>query len=75
MNYQGVNILEHSWTFLTILLIKDAGLISGYTGHVPISRDQFGISYGELSYMATRKIDKSDQNVLQISYVLFSTKS
>jgi len=24
---------------------KDAGLISGYTGHVPISRDQFGLSY------------------------------
>ena len=29
-------------------IIKDAGLISGYTGHVPISRDQFGLSYGKI---------------------------
>ena len=31
-----------------ILSFKDAGLISGYTGHVPISRDQFGLSYGKI---------------------------
>ena len=37
---------EQAW--ILNFIIKDAGLISGYTGHVPISRDQFGLSYGKI---------------------------